>query len=55
MGRRIDSFFDSFEDIYEWPGLDEEDLTWAIKSYSRDLFLRLSSHEASTCAHQPGV
>ena len=53
MGRRMDSFFDLFKDIFEWPRLDEEDLTWSIVAYSRDVFLRLSSHEASTCAHQP--
>ena len=51
----MDSSFDSFEDILDQLGLDKEDLTWAITSYSRDVSLRLSSYEASTCAHQPGV
>ena len=51
----MDSFLRSFEDMFEWPRLDQENPAWTVMSYSQDVFLRLSSHEASTCAHQPGV
>ena len=38
----MDSSFDSIEDILDQLGLDEEDLTWAITCYSREVSLRLS-------------
>lgn len=53
---RLDAF-ESLEEIFKMasPELGREDLTWANMPQSQNGILRLSLHEDSTCAHQPGV